>query len=426
MGGLFVAESASVAFGRYLRVLRERRQLSLDRVARLSETSVKPIDKGTLSRFEHGRQRMALSTVIPISHIYSVPVDVLVERLELDTELEHLETPDTEGKSAAELRRMGSEALLQDNRRWDALACFRDAYHRLESDDAVEQQVAVAQLNLASVVRSLGKNRLALHELTDLERSGRIGARMNAIVLDRISHCHRCLGDLELAERYADAAIAEAREFVEGRILSVAQFTRGVVAIDQADHEQGVRYLRQAFRSNRDAAGDGMALVSNPGFEANTLLHLAEAYVHSGSYEKAGYAARSAKRLSARAGLPGAQAYSELALGELDDRFGRHEQAIQRWRRSAQLADSMHNRRLGFSAEFYVFRQALHRGNQALARASSRRLERLAPWVPKHFPLLGEFHELAPARKPVVPSVGALARTRVSGPNGNGRERLVR
>ena len=37
----------------------------------------------------------------------------------------------------------------------------------------------------------------------------------------------------------------------------------------------------------------------------------------------------------------------------------------------------MHNRRLGFCAEFYVFRQALHRGNPALARASRRRLERL-------------------------------------------------
>ncbi len=420
-----MAESAPVAFGRYLRVLRERRQLSLDRVAKLSETSVRPIDKGTLSRFERGRQRLALSTVIPISRIYSVPVDVLVERLELDTEVEHLETPDTEGKTPAELRRMGSEALLRRTRRWDAFACFRDAYHRLELDGGAEQQTAVSQLNLASVVRSLGKNRLALHELTDLERSGRIGARMNAIVLDRISHCHRCLGDMQLAERYADAAIAEARQFGEGRILSVAQFTRGVVAIDQADHEQGVRYLRHAFRSHREAAGNGLALVSNPGFEANTLLHLAEAYVNSGSYEKAGHAARSAKRLSVRAGLPGPQAYSELALGELDERAGRHERAIQRWRRSAQLADSMHNRRLGFSAEFYVFRQALHRGNQALARASSRRLERLAPWVPEHFPLLGEFHELVPARKPVVPTLGALAHTRVSGPNGNGAERLA-
>ncbi len=427
-----MAESAAVAFGRYLRVLRERCQFSLDRVARLSETSARPIDKGTLSRFERGQQRLALSTVIPISHIYSVPVEVLVERLELDTELEHLGAPDTDGKTPAELRRMGSEALMRRNRRWDAFACFRDAFHRLEldggeaSDDAPERRAAVAQLNLASVVRSLGKNRLALHELTDLEQSGRIGARMNAIVLDRISHCHRCRGDMDLAERYAEAAIAEAREYGEWRILSVAQFARGIVAIDQADHALAVTYLRQAFRSNRDAVGEGLALLSDPGFGANTLLHLAEAYVRSGSYEKAGYAARTAKRLSARAGLPGTQAYSELALGELDERAGRHERAIQRWRCSARLADSMHNRRLGFSAEFYVFRQALHRGNQALARASRRRLERLAPWVPEHFPLLGEFRELVPSRIPVIPSSGALAYARVPGPNGNGGERLAR
>ena len=425
-----MAESASVAFGRYLRVLRGRRQLSLDRVAKLSEASARPIDKGTLSRFERGQQRLALSTVIPISHIYSVPVEVLVERLELDTELERLETPDTENRSPAELRSMGSEALLRQSRRWDAFACFRDAYHRLELDGAdasdEESQVAVAQLNLASVVRSLGKNRLALHELTDLEQSGRIGERMNAIVLDRISHCHRCRGDMTLAEYYADAAIAEARQFGEGRILSVAQFTRGVVAIDQADHKQSVKYLSQAFRSNREAAGDGLALVSNPGFEANTLLHLAEAYTNSGSYEKAGYSARSAKRLSARAGLPGPEAYSELALGELDERAGRHERAIQRWRRSAQLAESMNNRRLGFCSEFYVFRQALHRGNRALARASRRRLERLTPWVPERFPLLDEFHELVPTHSSAVPSAAAPARTPVLGRNGNGKERLLR
>ena len=417
-----MAESASVAFGRYLRILRGRRKLSLDRVAKLSETSARPIDKGTLSRFERGQQRLALATVIPISHIYAAPVEVLVERLELDTELELLEPPDTEDKSPAALRRMGSEALLQRNKRWDAFACFRDAYHRLELDG---DDAAVAQLNLASVVRSLGKNRLALHELTDLEQSGRIGERMRAVVLDRISHCHRCRGDMNLAEYYADEAIAEARAFGEGRILSVAQFTRGIVAIDQADRERSVKYLRQAFRSHREATGDDLALVSNPGFEANTLLHLAEAYTNSGCYEKAGRAARSAKRLGARAGLPGPQAYSELALGELDERAGRHERAIVRWRRSAQLADSMHNRRLGFCAEFYVFRQALHLGNQALARASRRRLERLTRWVPERFPLLDEFHELVPARTPVVPSPGALRR-RASDRNGNGKERLVR
>jgi transcriptional regulator with XRE-family HTH domain len=408
-----VAEVASVAFGRYLRVLRERRGLSLERVARLSESSAKPIDKGTLSRFERGQQRLALSTVIPISHIYDVPVDVLVERLELDIELDDLGAPDTESKSSAELRRMGSRALMRHNRKWDAYACFRDAFHRLELDalgsggDDPESQAAIAQVNLATAIRSLGKNRLALHELKQLERSGRLGTRKNAIVLDRISNCHRCLGEMEVAERYADAAIAEAREYGELRILAFAQFSRAMVAIDQSDRDQGVEFLHQAFRSNRGASGEKFALRPNPAFEVNTLLQLTDAYLRSGYEEKAGYAARTAKQLSTRSDLPGARAYSELMLGELDERAGRHEHAIQRWRRSAALADGLHNRRLGFSAEFYVFRQALHRGNRALARASRRRLERLAPWVPEHMPLLGEFREMTKARRPAARTVVA-------------------
>ncbi|NIM00173.1 MAG: helix-turn-helix domain-containing protein [Acidobacteria bacterium] len=419
-----MAERASVAFGRYLKILRGRRRLSLDRVAKLSETSARPIDKGTLSRFERGQQRLALSTVIPISHIYAVPVEVLVERLELDTELERLGAPETEDKTPAELRRLGSDALLQRNRRWDAFACFRDAYQRLELDGG--DDAAVAQLNLASVARSLGKNRLALHELTDLEQFGRIGERLHAIVLDRISHCHRGQGDLTLAEYYADAAIDEARQTGEGRILSVAQLTRGIVAIDRADPGQSVRYLRQAFRTHREATGDDLSLLSDPGFEANLLLHLSEAFTNSGFYEKAGYAARSAKKLGARVGLPGPQAYSELALGELDERAGRDERAIQRWRRSAELAESMNNRRLGFCAEFYVFRQALNRGNTALARASRRRLERLTPWVPEHFPLLRELQELAPMRRSVTPSTGEPAHRGRSRRNPSNRERLTK
>ena len=323
--------------------------------------------------------------------------------------------------------------MLKRNQRWDALACFRDAFQRLELEgaqatidlpvDDPKRQAAVAQLNLASVVRSLGKNRLALHELTDLEQSRHIGERMHAVVLDRISHCHRCHGFLELAEHYADEAIAEARAFGEDRILSVAQFTRGIVAIDQSDHEQSVEYLREAFRSHREATADELALASNPGFEANTLLHLAEAYVNSGFLEKAGRAARTAKQLGARAGLPGPQAYAELALGELDERAGRHGRAIVRWRRAAQLASATNNRRLGFCAEFYVFRQALHRGNQALARASRRRLERLTPWVPERFPLLDEFNELVSARTPVAPRPDAL---RGRARSGGGKEGLTR
>ena len=67
--------------------------------------------------------------------------------------------------------------------------------------------------------------------------------------------------------------------------------------------------------------------------------------------------------------------------------------------------------------------QALHRGNQALARASRRRLERLTPWVPERFPLLDEFNELVSARTPVAPRPDAL---RGRARSGGGKEGLTR
>ena len=78
-----MAESSAVAFGRYLRTLRERRGLSLDDVDSLSKAFPDSIGKANLSRCENGRQRLAFSKMIALSRIYEVPSEVLVERMEL-------------------------------------------------------------------------------------------------------------------------------------------------------------------------------------------------------------------------------------------------------------------------------------------------------------------------------------------------------
>jgi hypothetical protein len=48
------------------------------------------VEKGYLSRCENGHQSLALSKMIALSRIYEVPAEVLVERLELDLEVEKL------------------------------------------------------------------------------------------------------------------------------------------------------------------------------------------------------------------------------------------------------------------------------------------------------------------------------------------------
>src|SRR5437773_2228612 len=79
-----VAESSAVAFGRYLRLLRERRGLSLADVCELSQRSSESFDKGALSRLERGQQTPSIFRLGPLCRIYDVSADVLLERMELD------------------------------------------------------------------------------------------------------------------------------------------------------------------------------------------------------------------------------------------------------------------------------------------------------------------------------------------------------
>ena len=83
-----MAENSTLAFGRYLKTLRERRGLSLLEVSSLSQAFAETLNKGYLSRCENGHQRLALSKVVPLGRIYGVSADVLLERIELDMELD--------------------------------------------------------------------------------------------------------------------------------------------------------------------------------------------------------------------------------------------------------------------------------------------------------------------------------------------------
>jgi tetratricopeptide (TPR) repeat protein len=366
--------------------------LSLFDVAQLSQASVESIDKGTLSRFEHGKQLIPVFKLITLSRIYDAPAEVLFEKLELDRALDHIGGPDTEGLDGEELRNLGRLALLRLNRKWDAYGYFRDGLHR---PNGGEESAAVAQMNFATAARSLGKNRFALHELKALAESGAAGERRNAVLLDRISNCYRCFKEYDKAERYADAAVEEASFFDEQRVLAYACMSRAVIAQHRSDHERAIAYLRRAYKADRQAAAGDYLLSPNPNFKAGTLLKIASSYLHMGCREKAKRAALAAKKISTEMKLPAELAYSELILGRLDEREGAANNAVQRWSKAVQLARPIKNKRLSFAGEYYLFRHALRRSDLAVARASQRRIERLLPWIPEHFSLLHDYKELA-------------------------------
>ena len=398
-----LTEPWPIAFGRYLRTLRERRGLSLADASRMSRPSVAALDKGTLSRFERGQQRLPASKLIPLSRIYGVSPGALAERLELDMELDRVGGSDVEGRTRAELQEIGTEALRHRHSKWIAYSAFREALFRPSHNGdsfADEQEELGARIHFAMAARALGKNRVALHEFSEIEGANELPARRNAVILDRISNCYRCLGDFTRSERYANAAIDEASHYGEKRILAFAHASKASIALDQGAYSEAVAELQEASRANLQAREVDCLLAPSPSFDVTVLLKLTEAYLELRFKDKARKTATAAKTLSLRAVLPGGLGYGELFLGQLDDTARDVDRARMRWQRASKIGASIHDNRLSFAAEYFCYRSTTQHGEIALARAAAKRLERLVPWVPEHFPLLTAYRRASRTHLP--------------------------
>ena len=179
----------------------------LSRVCEITKGSPEPIDKGTLSRFEHGQQTPSIFRLGPLGRIYEISADALLERMELDREVDRLGGPATAGKSYDELHRAGGDALVTGKRKWDAYAYFRDAVPLAGADRKV-----AAWINLVTSIRHLGRTPWRSTSSASSKTTVPLDARQRALVHERMSCCCRCLGDMKRAESYADSAIAEALE----------------------------------------------------------------------------------------------------------------------------------------------------------------------------------------------------------------------
>ena len=178
---------------------------------------------------------------------------------------------------------------------------------------------------------------------------------------------------------------------------------RGNARLDQEKWDTACADLERALEAYRESEGQECLLLPNPSFEAHNLLLLADCAVHLGSAARARRFVLVAKRLGRERELPLILAYSELILGRIDDQEGAADRALQRFRHAASMAARDDNQKVAFAAEFEVFCQARRAGDSARARASARRLERLAPWVPPHTPALRKFKTLKTEDRASIP-----------------------
>ncbi len=122
-----MADRMLIAFGKYLKILRDRRRLSLSDVVTLTKSCPEPVGKGYLSRVERGLARIGFSKMVALSRAYEVSLDAFGEKLSLDLEVEELRNPPvTNGKTFGELTEAGASFNLR-GLRWHCYAVIRDA-----------------------------------------------------------------------------------------------------------------------------------------------------------------------------------------------------------------------------------------------------------------------------------------------------------
>jgi transcriptional regulator with XRE-family HTH domain len=386
-----VAEKWTQAFGRYLRTLRERRGLSLQDVASLSQPFAEPVTKGYLSRAENGRVRLALSKVAALNHIYKVSAEVLLERIDLDMELDRIGGPETEGMSWIELREAGRLAF-QRGLRWEAYAYLRRATVQA-SVEAVAcdyrdqgEQIACAGMGCATAALGLGRLRFALHEYRHVEGNALLGPRYLPLVFERLAVVLRRLNDLSRAKDYADRAIAAAKTVDGGGYLGHAYSTRSVLALAESDLEYAAALSQMSFRWFKQAGRTSEC--------ATELTNLAQIYFDLGRLG----AARRALRATESLLLPAPdhqrqRALGRILLGEIDSRENRDDFAQQSWKEAAEIARELHDKTLQFKAEYQLLRYAHRRGLSQVARSIGRRLSRLSNYVPESTPELHSFRD---------------------------------
>ncbi len=386
-----MAESSGKAFGRYLRMLRERRGLSLDDVRSLSQTFPETITKSYISRCENGYHKLALPKLIPLSRIYEVPADAVLERMELDLELDRLGGPDTEGKSFAELSEAGAEAN-EHGYRWEAYAYSRDAMIRASNSPVreryrdLDEQVSLAILNTSTMASGLGRNRFALHEALHVLGTNRVSSTNHARVCDRVACIYRRLGLADLADHYSDLAIQEATATDDRFGLAFMYSTKAHVALSRSDPQTAIPLFHKSHTLHRDLGQSETA--------ASVLVSIAECHLDLQRIRAARQACDSALRML-ESGSPCVTQASALAvMGKVADAEGHSDRAARLWHDAMDVAKECRDRVLKFKIELLLFRRALRVGDDSAARAIQRRLRRVSPWIPAELQELTEFRDL--------------------------------
>jgi len=395
-----MADRMLVAFGKYLKLLRDRRKMSLSDVVTLTKSYPEPVGKGYLSRVERGLARVGFSKMVALSRAYDVSLDALGEKLSLDLEVDELKNaPNTAEKTFGELTAEGI-AFNQHGFMWHCYAVLRDALPKAASDSLYGnhrthfEQVMRATLSHGIAARATGRYALALTEFDFVrQHQGALNNETLPILFQQSAVAKRRLGAVDEANALADQAIELAKSAPEKKYLGDALETRALLAGQANDHVGAIAVLQEAFAAYK-AAGRRVDC-------ARTLNNLAQSYFALRRFKAARRALAAADRLGTELQADSIRARSRVLLGEIEALDGNLKKASILWHDALEIARRTRDTIVHFKAEFQLFKLSIDQENFTAANALGRRLNRMTPWLAHSEPEVAEFLRLfAIYRKP--------------------------
>ena len=365
---------------------------SLDDVESLSRALPERIGKGYLSRCENGRQRVAFSKIITLCRVYDVPSEVLIERMELDLELDRVGGPETEGLEFEELtnrgriRRRGGlrgKPMGTSGMRLGLLS-HRQLNQRFR--DATEQHLT-AIMNYTIVVSRHGRNSLALHELEYVRSVDGLGPRRTTTLLELLSQRYRSLGDLNRARDLLDEAVGKADSLGSSIHRAFTYADKAFLESDCENHDEAIELYTKAFSLFQEAG-------SRSGC-SRVLLNLAQVYFNVGRLRSSKRALAAAERIAVAHDLLRDRALARVLSGEIAIREDEPSKALLLWREAIDIARKLHDPVVRFKAEFQLYKHAVDSGDTSSASSMKRLLRRRASWVPDNLEELREFKRLS-------------------------------
>ena len=356
-------QKGSRRFGQYLKQLREERRLTLDQVEERSLTFETRISKAWLSRCENGLKQPSIDRLSVLSKIYHTSIGQLVDRRELEAELDAIAPIDVSSLSSEEFRERGMEFAERGELK-AAIACFRGAEERafFETGDFRSEAGAKAQLSVAIALARMARYRLAKDEAE--AALGRMAHEsldaLRALLL--IAMCHLRQGNAQVSRIFLEG--------LRGKLDALPTKDRADFHLFNGNVQEQMKDYRGAIKSYRRASAL-YKTVRNLLGQAKALRNAGISYGRLGERERGIQHVTRALNTSNRVDDKQEIARDLETLGELHYLLGAKKQARSFLNQSIELSRRGDYFDTLFAAYFYLWRI-----DKELGRRETASLER--------------------------------------------------